>query len=233
MLFCTILISSCLVCYEINSTTLPLYGKTIVIDAGHGGIDGGAVAEDGTVEKDINLSISKYLKNSLQKYGATVIMTRDSDISLHSDDSESVKSKKHSDLINRRKIANNSGADLIISIHLNYFTEHQYKGAQMFYNDTLPESKVLAEILQKSVVDNVDNSNNRVAKKLDTKKLLFENLTIPGVIAECGFLSNYDETQLLKTKEYQLKIAEALCQGISEYFKHIELRSTFSTSVFV
>ena len=234
MLLCTIFISTSLICNETYSATLPLNGKTIVIDAGHGGLDGGAVAKDGTVEKNINLSIAKYLENALEKSGAKVIMTREKDVSLHSNDNDSVKNKKRSDLINRRNIANNSDADLLISIHLNYFSQPQYKGAQMFYNETFPESKVLAETLQKSVIENVDNSNNRFAKKLDSKKLLFENLNIPGVIAECGFLSNYEESQLLKTKEYQLKIADALYLGIIEYFEYLknsELKSGNSALV--
>lgn len=234
MLISTIFISTSLICNEIDGATLPLYGKTVVVDAGHGGLDGGAVSNDGTIEKNINLSIARYLESALEKSGAKVIMTRDDDVSLHSNDNDSVKNKKRSDLINRRNIANNSDADLLISIHLNYFSQPQYKGAQMFYNETLSQSKILAEFLQKSVIENVDNSNNRVAKKLDQKKLLFENLTIPGVIAECGFLSNYDETQLLKTKEYQSKIADALLKGITEYFEYLknsELKQNNSASV--
>ncbi|MBO5454532.1 MAG: N-acetylmuramoyl-L-alanine amidase [Clostridia bacterium] len=227
MVLLVVLISTAIIGDEVYTASMPLCGKCIIIDAGHGGIDGGAVSDSGISEKNINLSIASSLKRLLESKGAKVIMTREEDISLHNDDNESVRNKKRSDLINRREIVNNSGADFLISIHLNFFTSPKYKGAQMFYEINHNESKIIAETLQKSLIDNVDRGNTRRAKKLDTSKLLFDNLKIPGVIAECGFLSNREESVLLNTARYQLKIANALCIGILNYFnsKDPEIKS--------
>lgn len=195
-----------------------LKNMVIVIDPGHGGLDGGAVAKDGTSEKNINLSISLYLKEYLEKSGCKVIMTRDKDLSLHNDDNASVKEKKRSDLINRRNIANTSNADLLISIHLNYFQQEKYSGAQVFFETNHKESEIVASIIQHSLKENLDKDNNRVAMKLDSKKILFQELKIPGVIVECGFLSNYEETTKLKDKDYQEKVAKSIYDGICNYF---------------
>ena len=233
MVIFTIIVSAFIMTNNIFGASLPLSGKCIVIDAGHGGLDGGAVSKDGTAEKDINLKIAMHLRKMLVKNGAEVIMTRTEDISLHSNDEASVRGKKRSDLNNRRELVNNSNADFLISIHLNYFVEPQYKGAQMFYEGSHPESKILGEILQKSLIENLDSGNTRVAKKLDTMKLLFNDLSIPGVIAECGFLSNYEETQKLKNSDYQQKIAKALYLGINEYFNTQKPMQSFSALVFL
>ncbi|MBQ2896708.1 MAG: N-acetylmuramoyl-L-alanine amidase CwlD [Clostridia bacterium] len=201
-----------------TSATPPLAGKKIVVDAGHGGLDGGAMSKSGVLEKDVNLKIANYLKNYLEKNGAKVIMTRTKDQSLHSDDKGSVKSKKRSDLLNRRKTANNSEADILISVHLNFFEQSKYKGAQVFYESAHPKSQTLAQCLQQELKNSLDSENNRQIAKIDSSKILYQNLNLPSVLVECGFLSNPDEAEKLNTKQYQEKTALAICIGIIKFF---------------
>ena len=206
--------------YELKKTsaTLPLTGKRIVVDAGHGGLDGGASSENGILEKDINLKIANYLKSYLEKNGAKVVMTRTKDESLHSEEKGGIKSKKRSDLLNRRNKVNNSSADAFISIHLNFFEQSKYKGAQVFYESLHPESQKLASLIQQEMKSNLDNENNRQIAKIDGSKILYQNLNLPSVLVECGFLSNLEETEKLNTKEYQEKVALSVCIGIIKFF---------------
>jgi len=201
-----------------TSATPPLSGKRVVVDAGHGGMDGGAVSENGISEKDINLKIAFYLKNYLEKNGAKVVMTRTKDQSLHTDDKGSIKSKKRSDLMARRNKANNSDGDVLISIHLNYFQQSQYKGAQVFYEGLHKESIRLAQSKQNELKSTLDNDNNRQIATIDSNKLMYQNLTLPAVIVECGFLSNPEEREKLCTKEYQEQVALGICLGTVKYF---------------
>ena len=196
----------------------PVCEKRIIIDAGHGGIDGGAVSKDGMREKDINLSIAKYLESYLTQSGAKVVMIRTKDESIHNKDAQTVNEKKKSDLLNRKEKVNSSGADLFISIHQNYFTESKYKGAQTFYEPKSPQSKNAALIIQNSLKDNADISNLRLPMQIDASKLLFKDLKIPAVLVECGFLSNTEEANMLSTKEYQQKLAFSIYLGIIQYF---------------
>ena len=203
---------------ETVSVNLPVYGRTVVIDPGHGGFDGGAVSDTGIVEKDINLKISLYLKKLFESGGSKVIMTRTDDKALNSDEEGSIKNKKRQDLLKRREITNNSGADLMISVHLNKFEQSQYKGAQVFFEPNFAESKKLATSIQKSLKDNLDKSNTRMQMPIDLSKLQFKDLSVPSVIVECGFLSNHDEALLLETDEYQRKAALAIYLGVLEFY---------------
>ncbi len=196
----------------------PVCDKTIIIDAGHGGIDGGAVSKEGISEKEINLNIAKYLESYLTQSGAKVIMTRSTDQSLHKEEKASVNEKKKSDLTTRKEKVNKSGADLFISIHQNYFTESKYKGAQVFYDKKSHLSKTCALVIQNSIKDNADNENLRLPMEIDKSKMLFSDLKVPAVLVECGFLSNPEEAAKLKTKEYQQKIAFSIYLGIIQYF---------------
>lgn len=196
----------------------PVCDKTIIIDAGHGGLDGGAVSKDGASEKEINLSIAKYLESYLKQSGAKVLMTRSTDKSLHKDENATVNEKKKSDLLTRKAKVNESGADLFISIHQNFFTQEKYKGAQVFYDAKSPLSQKCALIVQNSIKDNADADNLRVPMQIDKSKMLFSDLKIPAVLVECGFLSNHEEAEKLKTKEYQQKIAFSIYLGIIQYF---------------
>ena len=173
-------------------------------------------------EKDINLKIAFYLKNYLEKNGAKVIMTRSNDRSLHTDDKGSVKSKKRSDLMTRRNIANNSDADALVSIHLNFFEQSKYKGAQVFYESVHKESLLLAQKIQSEFKSGLDENNNRQVAKIDSSKIMYQNLLLPAVIAECGFLSNPEEAELLTKKEYQEKVALCISIGIIKYFGEIK-----------
>ena len=197
---------------------MPVSEKVIVLDAGHGGLDGGASSKDGSKEKDINLSIVKHLKKYLEQSGAKVVMTRTEDVSLHQNDADTIKNKKRSDLLKRRNIANTSGGDAFISIHMNYFEQSKYKGAQVFYETKNSSSITLAQCIQKEMINILDKSNNRTPLKIASGKILYQDLKIPSVLVECGFLSNPDEAKLLKTPEYQKKVAYSIYMGILDYF---------------
>lgn len=193
--------------------------KTIIIDAGHGGFDGGAQAEDGTQEKDINLLIANNLQNFLKLGGFDVIMTRTSDEGIEDDNTDTIAHRKVSDMKKRLKIINQNPDAIFVSIHLNKFTTSSAKGAQVFYSPNTIESKTLAECIQKSTVSLIQPENERIAKKGDKTIYLLKNSSIPSVIVECGFLSNKEDLTLLKDKEYQLKMAFSIYCGILEYFK--------------
>lgn len=192
-----------------NSTT----GKTVVIDSGHGGFDGGKEGKSGINEKTINLSIAYKLKTILEADGINVILTRPDDNGLYN---ENDSNKKVSDMKKRCQIINNSNADVAISIHQNSFPDSDVSGAQVFYYTYSAEGKKFASILQNSFKTNVNNNNNRVEKANKTYYMLV-NTKIPLVIAECGFLSNPEEESLLSTEEYQQTIAEALYNAIVTY----------------
>ena len=192
--------------------------KIILIDAGHGGMDGGTSSKNGTVEKNINLSIATKLKENLQKIGYKVVMTREEDASLYSKNT-TIRQRYTEDLRKRCELKVSSNCDLFISIHLNYFTQSKYSGAQVWYSD-YKDSSTLAGFMQKNLKVDLDPSNNRVQKPAKTAyKILRENDIMPSVIVECGFLSNIEEEQKLKTPEYQGKIAGSISKSISEFFK--------------
>ena len=191
--------------------------RTIIIDAGHGGFDGGAVADDGTTEKDINLSISLTLYKFLKQNGFCVIMTRMDDTSTEDTGEAKISSKKKSDLNNRLKLMNDYPESVFVSIHLNKFTTSAASGSQVFYSDS-EKAKELGEYIQKSIVNLIEPDNLRVNKKAGSSTFLLYNATVPAVIVECGFLSNKQELLLLKTKDYQDKLAFCIYCGIAEYF---------------
>ncbi|MCD8378840.1 MAG: N-acetylmuramoyl-L-alanine amidase [Lachnospiraceae bacterium] len=186
---------------------------TVVIDSGHGGIDPGNVASDGTEEKTLNLAIALKLKTFLEANDVTVIMTRADDSGLYA---ESSSNKKVEDMKNRVALMEKASPDLVVSIHQNSYSSATIKGAQVFYYTTSLQSKALAEILQASLIKRLDPDNTRQAKANDTYYLL-KKTSVPIVIAECGFMSNPDELALLKDEDYQSKVAWALYMGIMEY----------------
>ena len=186
----------------------PLIGKTIVVDVGHGAEDPGTVSGK-TYEKDINLAIAKYLEDELSKAGATVILTRDGDYDLSS---PNVAARKKSDFDNRIKLINNSNADMYVSIHLNYLSQKQYSGGQIFYNDKNKKNKIIAAAIQEAF--NIELKSMREIKKIPSDLYMYERLDISGVLVECGFMSNYGELKKLKTAEYQRTIAKVIVSGI-------------------
>lgn len=191
---------------------------TVIIDAGHGGEDGGCVAQDGTIEKNINLSISKKLSEMLRKNGFNVKEIRTDDISIYSDNANTISQKKTSDLHNRLEIFNSSENNVVISIHQNQFSDSSYYGTQVFYSKNNEDSKILADSIQKSVTELLQKDNKRECKQADKNIYLLDNATVPAVIVECGFLSNESEREKLKTEEYQNEMAYAICLGFLEYY---------------
>lgn len=191
----------------------------IVIDAGHGGEDGGAVADDGTVEKDINLKISLVLRNLFTEAGYNVTMTRDKDVALYHNDEQTIKSKKVADMKKRLEIYNSNSNNIIISIHQNKFEEKKYSGAQVFYSPNNDKSKLLAEAVRNSIVSSIQKDNKRETKEATNSIYLLWNTTQPAIIVECGFLSNNNELNLLKNQKYQNKMAYAIFDGTLNYIK--------------
>lgn len=195
-------------------SVLPKEGRIVVVDPGHGGIDPGKIAINDALEKDINLKISFFLKEELEKAGFQVVLTRADDAGLYK---ETDNNKKLADMKARCKIIADSGADIVVSIHQNSFGTESVHGGQMFYYRHSTEGKRLAECLQSAFRQHVDETNDRVAKSNDNYYMLLHT-PCPTVIAECGFLSNAAEAQLLCSEEYQKKIAVGICRGILEYF---------------
>lgn len=191
--------------------------KIILVDPGHGGMDGGAVSKNGTVEKDINLSIGKKLKTEFEKSGYKVYMTREEDKGLY-EDTGTIRKKKREDLANRCKLKEELNADMFLSIHLNMFPQSKYSGAQVWYS-SYEDSKKLANIIQNTLREELDPNNNRKEKPaLDSYRILRDGYKAPAVIIECGFLSNPEEEAKLKSDEYQQKIAEAIAKGVNKYY---------------
>lgn len=188
--------------------------KVIAIDVGHGGNDPGKVSANSTMEKDINLAIGLELERELLARGYTVILTRRIDTNLASD---SASNKKSSDMRNRVQLVNETNADIMISIHQNSFPDTSVKGAQCFYQQGSEKGKVLAELIQEYIIKKVDITNKRKAKTSASYYIL-KNTSCPGVIVECGFLSNSAEEANLKDKQYQHKLAVAIGDALDEFF---------------
>lgn len=190
---------------------------TVVIDAGHGGEDGGAVAPDGTNEKDINLCIAKQLDLLCRCGNIKTVMTRNEDISIYDDGCTTIKSKKTSDMNNRLKIFNADKNSVVVSIHQNKFDKEKYHGTQVFFSPNNPESEKLAENIRLSVTGMLQNDNTRENKKADKNIFLLYHCQQPSVLVECGFLSNNDERQKLKDNNYQKQMAFSVYCGLLEY----------------
>lgn len=190
------------------------YRKTLVIDAGHGGIDGGATSCSGVLESHINLDIALRLSNLAQLLGIKCVLIRDTDCSIHTA-GDSIASKKVSDLKNRLHIINQTNTDLFVSIHQNYFHDGKYRGAQVFYNK-LDSSKVFAEKMQSTFINTLNHDSRRSAKR-GTGIYLLENSACPGALIECGFISNYEEDILLNSPDYQKKICCIIASECSKF----------------
>ncbi len=194
-------------------TTAGLNPKVIVVDAGHGGMDGGGVGVDGTCEKDLNLQIARKLEQALTDNGYRVVMTRYEDVSLHEEDKTTVRSQKNSDLKKRAMIANGEYAGLFVSIHMNKYESADVKGAQVFFRNNDPTGAQYAKSIM-GELKKADPENHRVEKTLPNKNLTFSKLEIPGVLVECGFISNEEELKKLHDEEYQTKLVNAIVTGI-------------------
>lgn len=198
-----------------NSWSLPLSGQIILLDPGHGGPDGGA-GEEGALEKDIALSVSKKLRDYLQEQGALVIMTREEDKDLAEDGTRGYSRRKVEDLKKRLAMINESEANFFVSVHLNSIPSQKWSGAQTFYAPQLKDNAKAAKFIQDELRINLENTD-RKAKPLSSVYIL-KNAKKPGVLVEVGFLSNPTEKQLLKTEEYQDKVAASIYKGMLRYF---------------
>ncbi len=199
------------------TNALPVTNKIVVIDAGHGLPDEGAVGFNATTEQAINLSIALKLQQLIEQSGAKVILTRSDENGIYSTDSDSIRNKKVSDIKNRVEIGNNSDADIFISIHLNKYPESVYRGWQTFYQKDNERSKLLAQKIQTNLGKNIEFKNDRVSMSISGVYII-DHLTIPTVIVECGFLSNPQEAEMLKGENYQNKIAWGIFTGIQDFF---------------
>lgn len=200
----------------INRNLPVLERKTVIIDAGHGDPDGGAISCTGVLESDLNLDISQRLNDLCRFLGLYTIMTRTSEQSVYTE-GHTIAQKKLSDLKNRVKVVNKTEDAILISIHQNHFFEDQYSGAQVFYSDR-DESQLLAKLLQSELIRCVNPQSLRKAKK-STGVYLMEHIDCPGVLVECGFLSNREEETKLRSPEYQKKLCCVIASACSNFLR--------------
>jgi len=195
--------------------SLPLSGKTIVIDPGHGGVDGGAVGKDETFEKDIALEVAKKTRDFLQQSGALVYLTREEDKDLASENTNGLSRRKAEDIRERLEFIHNKKADFFITLHLNALSSEKWHGAQTFYHPKEEKSKHLAEMIQTEIIRNLENTT-RKPLALNNVYLL-KHAEVPGALVEIGFLSNAHERNHLKQDSYQRKMAGSIYEGILRY----------------
>lgn len=187
--------------------------KCVVIDAGHGGIDPGKIGVNNALEKDINLQIALRVKTLLEQNDVEVRMTREEDKGLYD---EGAANKKVQDMKGRIAFIEESGAPFAVSIHQNSYGDESIHGAQVFYYTSSEEGKEAAEMMQAQLIEGVDPDNRRQAKANDSYFLLKKS-KVPTIIVECGFLSNYEEAELLTNVVYQEKVAWNITMGILKY----------------
>jgi len=186
--------------------------RVLIIDAGHGGEDGGAVSLTGALESHINLAVAKRLDRVLGLFGVPVIMMREDDISLHDQEAKTLRQKKNSDLHHRVNVVREQTHAILLSIHQNSYPDGRYRGAQVFYAPT-NGSRELAQTMQESLRMFLSVDNNRQEKQIPNTIFLMNNVSCPAVLVECGFLTNPAEEQLLRSSHYQTKLAVALAGG--------------------
>ena len=210
-----------LICFFLITITLPkvtasvnsmnLLGKVIILDSGHGGVDAGATGNQ-IIEKDLNLILTRKLEKELVSRGATVYLTREDDKDL----STTTINRKRSDLYNRAKYINKISHNMYISIHLNSVTNSSWRGLQVFYTTKNEENKLIAETITNHLKESI--SNVREIKK-DNTYYMYKHITSPGVLIEAGFISNPNDSYLLRNKEYQDKLISSISDSIEIYFQ--------------
>ena len=209
-----VLVVLCLFVFSIqiiSAQSLPLQDTIIMVDAGHGGRDSGTYYGD-ILEKDISLEIAKELEKELTKYGTIVYMTRKRDVDLSSIYDSA---KKRGDLYRRLLLIKEKKCDLYISIHINWYDDNTLRGAEVLYNSINKENKVLAQSIMNRFKKELDS--NRNIKTTDL--YMYRNTTTPGVLVECGYLSNPTERKLLQKEEYQKRLAKTITKGIIDFMK--------------
>lgn len=209
------------VCARVTERALPVTATptdkpTVVLDAGHGGLDSGAVGVTGALEKNINLSIVLTLRDMLEMSGFNVVLTRDEDISIYDPGITGIRNQKLNDMDNRLKIIQSHPDSVFLCIHQNNFTDPQYFGGQMFYNNNNPNNRSLAQIMQNKFAQ-LQPGNDREIKLSGDELFLLKSNPNPSLMIECGFLSNPEEEAKLSTWEYQQKVAFTIYSGLMEY----------------
>lgn len=194
----------------------------IIIDAGHGGMDGGAVSASGIMEKDINLSIALKLEALLEVLGFDTVMVRDSDRSIHDENAVTVRQQKSSDLKNRLNLLEDTHSGILISIHQNIYSQASAYGTQVFYGPNRGESALLAEYLQKTITGYLQPDNHREIKQAGDSLYILYHAAKPAVMVECGFLSNPQDLILLQDETYQEKMAFSIAAGLMNTLAHQE-----------
>ncbi len=189
--------------------------RTLIIDAGHGGKDGGAVSVTGSLEKDLTLDMSLNMKEIFNLLGYDIIMTRETDIELTSDKGSSRKSK---DLYGRLDISEKNPDVLFVSVHMNKFSQSKYSGLQVYYSPNNTLSKKIADTVQENIKNILQTDNNRLAKPATRSIFLLYKIKAPAILIECGFISNPNEAELLETKEYRQDLSLALVSSLTEFF---------------
>lgn len=180
--------------------------RQLVLDAGHGGEDGGAVSITGVPESNINLAVVLRLDQLLGFYGLSPVLTRNEDISIYDANCETLRQKKVSDLKNRVSMIETTENAVVISIHQNTFSNSAYHGAQVFFRAG-EESEALAKLTQKALQEGVDPGNKRTPTKIPDSVYLMKHITCPAILVECGFLSNPAEEEKLRDESYQTRLA--------------------------
>ena len=188
---------------------------TVIIDAGHGGFDPGAIGVDGVLEKELNLTIAKYVSEYLANKGVRVSMTRQNDDQLRIEGSK--LSSKTQDLKARIDLANSHSNGILVSIHMNMFSDPSIQGLQVWYSSNGRLSEILAEKIQSNVARTIQPNNKRQIKKDSNSIYILRKSQIPAVLVECGFISNPDEADLLKDKKYQQELSKSIADGILLY----------------
>lgn len=200
---------------SVSTKELPV----VIIDAGHGGEDGGASSKDGLKEKDLNLDVALTLGNMLEADGITVIQTRTEDKMLYTEYKKG--SLKMQDLKNRLDISKQHENSIFISIHMNKFSEEKYSGLQVFYSQNSDESAVLASKIQSKVKEHLQNDNDRETKKANSNIYLLDNIETPAILIECGFLSNPDECTKLSSEDYRKELAGVIYSSVVEFLDEV------------
>lgn len=189
----------------------------VIIDAGHGGEDSGALGSGGVYEKDLNLAIATELEQMLHAAGVRTRLTRDTDILLYDRSSDYLGHKKQQDMAARLAIAQEYEDAIFISIHMNHFSQSKYRGLQVYYSPNSPLSEQLASNIQSAVAANLQPDNRRKIKRSESGIYLLERIAHPCVLIECGFLSNPEECALLATQEYRSRLCMTLCASVLSY----------------
>ena len=189
----------------------------LILDAGHGGLDGGCSASDGSVEKNINLNIMLSVRDLSKLFGYNVETTRDTDKSIHDKGITGIRKQKISDMENRLELFNKYNNSICVSIHQNTFSDPKFNGAQMFYSNKNETSEQFATIMQQQFVANLQPDNQREIKLCGKELYLCYYCDNPAVMVECGFLSNPEEAAKLTTTDYQKKVAFTIFTGINKF----------------